>query len=85
MIAKQQKKQKIKGNAIFSKAERKYAAWHEGIDDNGFKYYESGCSPLGGFGNGFVIDVVKYDKPYNGCRYFSRIKYGPYNYVQEDF
>lgn len=76
---------KNKRDAIWNKARSKYAAWHEDIDDNGFKYYESGCSPLGGFGNGFVIDVVKYNEPYNGCRYFSRIMYGPYNYVQEDF
>lgn len=76
---------KNKRDAIWIKARSKYAAWHEGIDDNGFKYYESGCSPLGGFGNGFVVDIVKFDEPYNGCRYFSRIMYGPYNYVQEDF
>lgn len=76
---------KNKRNTIFDKARSKYNAWCEGIDDNGFKYYESGCSPLGGFGNGFVVDVVKFDEPYNGCRYFARIMYGPYNYVKEEF
>lgn len=72
-------------DAIFTKASSKYNAWHQDIDDNGFKYYESGCSPLGGFGNGFVIDVVKYDEPYNGYKYFARIIYGPYQYIDEEF
>ena len=77
---------KNKRDAIWTKARSKYFAGREGIDDNGFKYYESGCSPLGGeFYSGFVVDVVKLDEPYNGCRYFSRIMYGPYDYVQEDF
>lgn len=76
---------KNKRDAIWDKARSKYTAWSEDIDDNGFKYYKSGCSPLGGFGNGFVVDVVKFDEPYNGYRYFARIMYGPYNYVQEDF
>lgn len=76
---------KNKRDAIWDKARSKYTAWSEDIDDNGFKYYKSGCSPLGGFGNGFVVDVVKFDEPYNGYRYFARIMYGPYNYVKEDF
>lgn len=76
---------KNKRDEIFTKAESKYNAWHENVDDNGFKYYESGCSPLGGFGNGFVIDVVKHREPYNGCRYFARIMYGPYQYIDEEF
>lgn len=76
---------KNKRDAIWTKARSKYTAWREGIDDNGFKYYESGWSPLGGICNGFVVDVIKLNETHNGCRYFSRIMYGPYNYVQEDF
>lgn len=76
---------KDKRDAIWTKARSKYTAWSEDVDENGFKYYESGCSPLGGFGNGFIVDVVKLSEPYNGYRYFARIMYGPYNYVQEDF
>lgn len=76
---------KEKRDAIWDKAKKKYPFCHWDIDDNGFKYYESGCSPLGGFGNGFIVDVVKLDKPYNGYQYFARIMYGPYNYVKEDF
>lgn len=76
---------KNKRDEIWLKARRKYTTWHEDIDDNGFKYYESGCSPLGGIYNGFIVDVLKLDEPHNGCRYFARIMYGPYNYVKEDF
>lgn len=76
---------KNKRDTIWKKAKEKYPFCHWGIDDNGFKYYESGFSPLGGFGNGFIVDVVKFDEPYNGYRYFARIMYGPYNYVKEEF
>ncbi len=77
---------KTERDYIWSKAREKYTAWREGTDKNGFKYYESGISPLGDdLHTGFIVDVVKYDKPYNGYRYFARIMYGPYNYVKEDF
>lgn len=76
---------KNKRDAIWEKVKAKYPFCHNGIDCNGFRFYESGCSPLGGFGNGFIVDVVKYDVPINGYKYFARIMYGPYNYVQEDF
>lgn len=76
---------KNKRDAIFAKVKSKYNGWHEDIDINGFKYYESGCSPLGGWLNGFSVGVIKYDEPYKGYRYFARIMYGPYNFVKEDF
>lgn len=77
---------KNKRDAIWAKVRSKYTAWHEGTDDNGFKYYESGISPKGGgLNTGFIVDVVKFDEPYNGYRYFARIMYGPYNYVKEEF
>lgn len=77
---------KEKRDYIFSKVREKYGSWDENIDENGFKYYESGISPLGGgIGSGFCVDVVKYDKPYDGYKYFARIIYGPYSYVTEDF
>lgn len=75
----------VRFGSSYETAKEKYPFCHWGIDDNGFKYYESGCSPLGGFGNGFIVDVVKFDEPYNGYRYFARIMYGPYNYVKEEF
>ena len=59
---------KDKRDAIWTKARSKYTAWSEDVDENGFKYYESGCAPLGGFGNGFIVDVVQLSEPYNGCR-----------------
>ena len=76
---------KSKRDAIWGKVKEKYRFGHEDIDIDGFKYYESGCSPLGGFSNGFVVDIVKLNETYNGYKYFARIKYGPYNYVKEDF
>lgn len=77
---------KEKRDYIFSKVIEKYGTWNEYIDKNGFKYYQSGISPLGGeIGSGFDIDVMKYNKPYNGYNYFARIIYGPYNYIHEEF
>ena len=77
---------KSKRDYIWSIAKGKYTAWHEGTDKNGFKYYESGISPKGGgLNTGFIVDVVKYDKAFDGCYYCARIMYGPYNYVKEEF
>lgn len=77
---------KNKRDYIWSIAKGKYTAWNEGTDKNGFKYYESGISPKGGgLNTGFVVDVVKYDKAFDGCYYCARIMYGPYNYVKEEF
>lgn len=77
---------KEKRDYIFSKVKEKYGSWTEDIDKNGFKYYEGGISPLGGeIGSGFFVDVVKFDKPDNGYKYFARIIYGSYNYVTEEF
>lgn len=71
---------------IFSKVKEKYATWDEYTDDDGFKYYLGGISPLGGeIGSGFCVDIVKYDKPYDGYNYFARIMYGDYNYLNEEF
>lgn len=77
---------KNKRDYIWSIAKGKYATWNEGTDKNGFKYYESGISPKdGGLNTGFVVDVVKYDKAFDGYYYCARIMYGPYNYVKEEF
>ena len=70
---------------IYSKVKERYGAWHVGIDGNGFKYYQGGTSPLGEFGEGFIIDVVKYDDSKSEYKYIARIMYGPYNYVKEEF
>lgn len=77
---------KSKRDFIWSKVSEKYTAWREGTDKNGFKYYESGISPKdGGLYSGFIVDVVKYDRAFDGCYYSARIMYGPYEYVKEDF
>lgn len=76
---------KSRRDYIYSKVKEKYCAWSEGIDDNGFKYYQSGNSPFGEFGKGFAIDVVKYDDSKSEYKYFARIIYGPYTYVKEEF
>lgn len=77
---------KNKRDYIWSIAKGKYTTWNEGTDKNGFKYYESGISPKEvGLNTGFIVDVVKYDKVYDGYYYCARIMYGPYNYVKEEF
>lgn len=76
---------KAKRDEIWAKVEPLYSGYHYDVGNNGFKYYEGGCSPLGGVLNGFVVDVVKYFKPYHGFNYFARVMYGPYDYVTEEF
>lgn len=70
---------------ILSIVKEKYRTWKYGIDEDGFKYYKGGNSPSGEFGEGFTIDVVKYNDPSYPYKYFARIVYGPYNYVKEEF
>lgn len=70
---------------IWEKVEPIYNGYHYAIDGNGFRFYEGGRSPLGGLLNGFVVDVVKFKRPYKGYNYFARIMYGPYDYVNEEF
>ena len=50
------------------------------IDDNKFKFYNGGTSPLNDEDWGFFIDVF-----HEGKYWFARLFYGPFNYVKEEF
>ena len=56
-------------------------------DDNGFKYYLGGLSPLDNR-YAFYIDVLKYGREVarnHHYPYAARLYYGPYDYVKEEF
>lgn len=50
------------------------------IDDNKFKFYNGGTSPLNDEDWGFFIDVY-----HEGKYWCARLFYGPFNYVKEEF
>ncbi len=57
----------------------------KGIDDNGFKYYFGGISPLVNT-SAFTIGIVKFSEiAKNITPYAARLYYGPYDYVKEEF
>lgn len=68
---------------IKSELEKKYFVV-DAIGDYGFKFYMAGFGPLGN-SVGLWLEVCKYDKPIRGFPYFVRLRYGPYDYVREEF
>lgn len=50
------------------------------IDDNKFKFYNGGTSPLNDEEWGFLIDVY-----HEGRFWCARLFYGPFNYIKEEF
>lgn len=50
------------------------------IDDNKFKFYNGGTSPLNDEDWGFSIDVY-----HEGKFWCARLFYGPFNYIKEEF
>ena len=68
-----------KRDAIKSVLAKKYKIT-EATDDNGFKCYGGGMSPQQD-DFGFCIDVIKYD---DGT-YGTRLDYGPYKFIDEEF
>ena len=50
------------------------------IDDNKFKFYNGGSSPICDGEWGFFIDVF-----HEGNLWYARLFYGPYDYVKEEF
>ena len=56
----------------------------ESVDDNGYKFYYGGHSPIPLDGFGFSIDIIEYEnRP--SIPYAARLMYGRYNYVKEEF
>lgn len=71
---------------LYDKLAEKYFM-AEGTDDNGFKYYVGGLSPLRDGNIAFTINVLKYNKDlaklYNP--YAARLMYGTYEFITEEF
>ncbi|MCM1404876.1 MAG: hypothetical protein NC210_00465 [[Clostridium] fimetarium] len=91
-----------KANEYLSMFEQKLSAKYllrERTDNNGFKYYFGGYSPIWNGElqsllesednlTGLLLDVIKYESVngyITGAKYGVRINYGPYQYVKEEF
>lgn len=60
--------------------ERKYGETDTSYDEDGYIYYKGGTSPVNPLKYGFYIDVIK-----KKDSYATRIVYGPYDYLNEEF
>lgn len=74
---------KKKLDYLYSKLHYKYEL-SDGIDEDGNTYYIGGWSPTDSYNRGFSIEILKLDQSDEG-NYFTRLMYGRYNYVNEEF
>lgn len=77
---------KEKRELLYKRLSEKYYM-EDRTDENGFKYYIGGISPVDVNDAAFVINIIKYNKElaklYNP--YAARLMYGTYDYVKEEF
>ncbi|MBR1787777.1 MAG: hypothetical protein IJ762_01110 [Bacteroidaceae bacterium] len=84
--AKTEKEAKEKRELLHDILAKKYIMVDD-TDENGFKYYFGGRSPISKDEVGFVINILKYDKDLARlyAPYAARLMYGTYSYVKEKF
>ena len=86
MDAKSLSDAKRKQEMLYKKLSDKYVMY-DGTDNNGNKFYYGGFSPISDEKTGFSIEILKF--PSDIARYYSpyatRLAYGRYNYVKEEF
>lgn len=85
IIAKNSDEAKKKRDMLRDRISQKYYL-EKGTDDNKFTYYYGGVSPLKD-SMGLSIDIIKYSAEIARIygQYGVRLRYGPYNYVREEF